>query len=125
MYVCSVVLVLVLVPRSCGPVVLWGSMGGRATCVMRPRGGEGMPPHTPLAQYETDGGEGLPLPPLAQYNICDRRSWKRGGAEWGAVALRVPVLLPSALTKGARRVRVSVCVTHAGVSCEQRVSVCV
>jgi hypothetical protein len=61
---------------SCGPV---GVDGGACNMCYETEGGEGMPPHTPLAQYETDGGEGLPLPPLARYNICDRRSWKRGG----------------------------------------------
>ena len=43
----GLVLVLVLVLLSCGPV-LWGSMGGRATCFYETEGGEGVPPHTPL-----------------------------------------------------------------------------
>ena len=83
---------------------------------MRPRGGRGdAPSHPPWHNMRPMGVRGCPLPPIGNVDAIAARG-KRGGAEWGAVALRVPVPLPSALTKRrARRTcerwaRVSVCV---------------
>ena len=94
----GLVLVLVLVLLSCGPV-LWGSMGGRATCFYATEGGRGgAPSHPPWHNMRPMGVRGCPLPPIGNVDAIAARG-KRGGAEWGAVALRVPVPLPSALTK--------------------------
>ena len=73
----SVGLVLVLILLSCG-----GQWGGVQHVFMRPRGGEGVPPHTPpWHNMRPMGVRGCPLPPIGNVDAIDAR--EKGGGRNG------------------------------------------
>ena len=76
----GLVLVLVLVLLSCGPV-LWGSMGGVQHVFMRPRGERGCPLTPPWHNMRPMGERGCPLSPIGIVDAIDAR--EKGGGRNG------------------------------------------